>query len=496
MSGISELLEKQKELKLWETIQSLSFWDQLTVMPPNAAGYRGEQNALLARTSHELVTSAQYEDKLLAAYESVANLEDDDPQKLQVQRIKEKFDRSKKLSSELVSSFAKAAVEGSAAWEKAKSESNPAIFLEKLDVLVKLAREKADAYGFEETPYNALIGDFEPQMSVNDFDGLFNPIKGPLIDLVQAAKSFSGSMEIEGDFPMAQQENLTQLLAQELGFGFENGAIMTSSHPFSITMGLDDFRITTRYDAGNPFPAFYATAHEIGHSLYERGLQKEHFGTPWGEAATAGVHESQSLFWENRVCRSSAFLENWHESITKPFSQMQDWSLDQLTRTVNQVRPGFIRVDADETTYCLHIIIRYEIEKDLFSGNLSISEVEDAWNQSYLKYLGLNVTDPKVGFLQDVHWSEGLFGYFPSYALGHILSAQFSEKMDRDLGGLEDCVKQKKYKTILSWLNENIHHSGGLYYAKDLIQNISGKSLSAEPFLDYLKEKQASIFGA
>ena len=264
--------------------------------------------------------------------------------------------------------------------------------------------------------------------------------------------------------------------------------------PFPSHLEKDDFRITTRYLKEDPFSSFYATAHEIGHSLYERGLDKKMFGTPLGEAASAGVHESQSLFWENRICRSPEFLSNWHNEFTSGFKQMQDYSKLDLCRLVNKVEPSFIRVEADETTYSLHIIIRYEIEKMLFSGDIKVDDIEGVWNDLYKKYLGIDVKDPNQGCLQDVHWSEGLFGYFPSYALGHILSAQFSEKMESEIGDLSELIKGRKYDTILNWLGHNIHSKGQRYRAKQLIENISSETLSSDAFVRYLNKKAETIF--
>ena len=490
MTAIAKLLEIRKELKLWETIQSISFWDQLTVMPKESSQYRGEQNALLAKTRHERLTSQEYQDRLCSAAEEVEPYDSNHPLKIQVKRLKESFDRNIKLPTELVADLAKASVEGSRVWELSKSEGNAAPFLKELDNLVDLAKQKAEAYGYQDNSYDALIEDFEPEMTVNDFDKLYDPMKDELANLVQEAAKLDGALPIEGSFPKEQQEKLSQDLAKELGFQFSNGAINESSHPFSVTMGANDFRITTRYLPEDPFSSFYSTAHEVGHSLYERGLSKEHFGTPLGEAATAGVHESQSLFWENRVCRSPEFLANWHKEITSSYSQFKDWNANDLIKTVNQVTPSYIRVEADETTYSLHIIIRYEIEKMLFNDQIKPSEVEQVWNDLYKKYLGLEVKDPVKGCLQDVHWSEGLFGYFPSYALGHILSAQFSATMNKDLGGLDSHIKQKKYGEIVHWLGAKVHSQGQKYYGKELIKSISGQEISSQPFLEYLKAKR------
>ena len=316
-------------------------------MPPAASNYRAEQNALIAKTKHEKSTSSDYEKALLDAYDEVTALDDNHPNKIQVSRLKESFDKNKKISSELVERLAKASVKGSAAWEKAKENRDTKLFLDELANLVELAKEKAESYGYEDHIYDALISDFEPELTVKDYDSIYNPLKNELRSMVKHLSSKQTSIVNNGEYNLDSQKKLTSRLADELGFSFENGAIAESSHPFSITMGSDDFRITTRYLKDDPFSSFYATAHEIGHSLYERGLNKELFGTPLGEAASAGVHESQSLFWENRICRSPEFISNWYSEFKNGFSQMSEYSEKDLCQLINKVEPSFVRVEAD-----------------------------------------------------------------------------------------------------------------------------------------------------
>ncbi len=257
-----------------------------------------------------------------------------------------------------------------------------------------------------------------------------------------------------------------------------------------MTIGPNDYRITTRYLPKDPMSSFFATIHEIGHSLYEQGLPVEYWGTPRGEAVSSGIHESQSLFWENRVGRSKAFTNYWYPQFKKNFpSQFKGASEDGFYHAVNKVAPSYTRVEVDEVCYSLHIILRYEIERDLINGKLEVADIPEIWNKKMIDYLAITPQNDVQGCLQDVHWSEGLFGYFPSYALGHLISAQFVEKMEQDIGSLEKLIESQRFDKVLSWLRVNIHTLGRSYEAPELIQKISGKSLSEKPFLDYLKKK-------
>ena len=493
MKHYTNLMAYQKGISALRSVESVVYWDQATVMPNMAAGYRGEQMAELAKVVHARVTSAEYSDLLAAAEQEVAQASLDDPERVNVAKLKRSFEKQKLLPEDFVVKFSRARVAGSKAWESAKKEQNFNIFAEPLHRLVEMAKEKAAFFSGRRTPYDVLLEDFEYGTTSQDLDLVFNPLKSELIPLI---KKFSALADIEAprlggrEFDVRKQEKLTLELLGELGFAKEDGYIATSSHPFSCTLGPSDFRITTRYLKNELMSSFMATAHEVGHSLYERGLPKEHFGTPLGEAASAGVHESQSLFWENRVARSRPFLKSWLGKFQEAFpAAFEGADAESFYRAVNRVEPGFIRVEADEVTYSMHIIIRYEIEKSLINEGLQVSEIPEIWNEKYKDYLGISPGNVAEGCLQDVHWSEALFGYFPSYALGHLMSAQLTESMEKDLGSMDQLLLSGSYDKIRSWLQGSIHRLGNLKDAPDLILDISGQRLSEKPFLRYLNNK-------
>ena len=493
MSYYNELVKHQKEISLLDSVNSVLFWDKTTVMPPAATEYRGEQMALLANLSHQRQTSSTYSDLLNKADEELAGLSETDVRRINVQKLKRDNERASRLPEEFVTEFSKAQVAGGAAWEKAKRAKDFSLFAEPLEKLVNLARKKAGYFDSSASVYDTLIQDFEWGTHKEDLDRIFPPLKKELIALVQRlseAKVPQAPVLSGMDYDEAKQRVLTEKLFDELGFSKDNGAAAISSHPFSCTLGADDFRITTRFLNNELMSGFMATAHEIGHSLYERGLPSEHRGTPVGSAVSSGIHESQSLFWENRVGRSQAFLSRWFPTFKEQFPEaFAGGSESDFYHAVNKVTPSLIRVEADEVTYCLHIIIRYEIEKALLDENMEVGQLPEVWNQKYREYLGITPPDDGVGCLQDIHWAEGLFGYFPSYALGHLISAQFSENMEKDLGSVEALITGGEFRTVLGWLRRHIHNKGGVLDAPELIEEITGKPLSEEAFISYLRAK-------
>lgn len=384
-------------------------------------------------------------------------------------------------------------MKGFQSWCEAKEKEDFNIFAPNLDTLVQLSREAACLYGYEGSPYNALIPDFDEGLSIESLDRIFTPLQASLTNILQEISDRQHHAPINitnQEFSIDAQKKLSLDLLSEFGFELRNGCHSISAHPFSLTAGPEDFRITSRFRPNELMSGFLATAHEVGHSLYERGLPKEEYGNPCGKAGSAAIHESQSLFWENKIAGSRAFLDQWFHKFQEAFpKQMKGYTSEDFYRSVNHVQPDYIRVEADEVCYCLHILVRYQIEKSLFSNNLDVRDIPDMWNSLYKDYL--NITPPKasLGCLQDMHWSEGLFGYFPSYALGHLISAQFTEVLEKEMGPLEPMIYSGKYSNILSWLNENIHSHGSRFDALQLSSKISGQELSGDAFIKYLRNK-------
>lgn len=498
VQSFDQLVEQVRELALVQSLESVVYWDHATLMPPRASDYRGKQLGFLAGLVHERRTSKAFEDALLAAESAEASQGYDERQRVQVKKIRRRFDLETKLDSSLVQKIAKAKTESHAAWKEAKQTKNFDLFVKPLTALLDLMRQKAQCYGHEGTLYDGLIQEFEWGTFSLDIDRIFNPLKESLVSLVSNYREVklpdSAPRLVGQGLSSAVQEQLCNDVAKELGFGFDNGAMALSSHPFSITMGPDDYRITVRYSETELTSAFMAAIHEVGHSLYERGLPNEHWGTPLGAAVSAGVHESQSLFWENRVGRSGPFLDHWFDRFKAAFPDyFKGTTPEGFFLAMNQIRPDFIRVEADEVTYSLHIIARYEIEKALVNGEIGVKDIPGLWNEKYQSYLGITPPHDGVGCLQDIHWAEGLFGYFPSYALGHLMSAQFVEAYEAELGSLHDHIAAKDYERILGYFRKHVHGVGSFYDAPELITHVTGRPLDEKAFVQYVSVKCQSF---
>ena len=499
MSPYQTLLASWHRAHLLDSISGVLGWDQQTVLPPLAAAHRGEQMGFVAQLSHHELTSDAYRQALEAADAETVALPALDGQRRNVERAKRSLQRQAALPPALVKDLNSAAVTGQTAWEEAKRRRDFKIFEEPLTRVIALSREKARVLGYLNQPYDGLLPDFEWGVDTKQLDAIFTPLQkglSALLDQVRAYKDVSFT-DLGQGFDATQQEMMGQELALAFGFSFEDGLLLTSAHPFSTTLGPRDFRITTRYVPEDFLSSFSAVAHEVGHSLYERGLPADWAGQPIGNASSAGIHESQSLFWEKRIAQSRPFLKRWLKRFQAAFpGQLEHLKGDELFRVANRVRPSLIRVDADEVTYSLHIIIRFEIEKALINDGLAVADIPALWNEKYRHYLGIEPAHVSEGCLQDVHWSCGAFGYFPSYALGHLFSAQFSAAMERDIGSLDAQIEADALPKILGWLRTHIHSQGALFDSMDLVKKVTGQPLSIDPFLRAMQEKIDQVYGS
>ncbi len=497
MQHYPKLLETWHRVHLYSSSCSVLGWDQNCVMPPAAAAFRGEQIGFLSQLAHQEMSSDAYETLLKKSFDEVAELGSLDPRRRNVERALRLLKREKSLSAELVNDWSRATVEGQTAWEEAKQKRDFSLFKKPLQKIIALSLQRAELFGYEKTPYDALLPDYEWGFDSQKLDEIFVPLQAGLTALLRSCQKRDdiSFRELGTGFSPALQEQLGRELALSLGFGFDDGVLLTSSHPFSTTLGPRDFRITTRYSEKDFLSSFSAVAHEVGHSLYERGLPQEYLGQPVGSASSAGIHESQSLFWEKRIAQSQPFLKAWTSKFRQAFpEQLAKLSGDDLYRQANRVRSSLIRVDADEVSYSLHIIIRYELEKALINERLPLDELPQLWNEKYQSYLGITPSHLGEGCLQDIHWSCGSFGYFPSYALGHLFSAQFAEAMEKDLGSLDRRIEAQDFGRIRQWLKDKIHSRGASFDSQDLIREVSGRELSIEPFMIYLQQKVGTVY--
>ena len=486
-------------------IHSSLYFDQNTVMPPAAAGWRGEQLALLAQQLHERQTSAAYQD-LLAAAELELAKEAPGEQRHNLRLLQRELARQSRLDPALVGALAKAQAEGYSRWQEAKRSNDFALFAPALQQLIALRLEQAEqlapveaqADGTPRSAWEILAQPFEPDISKEQLAALLVPLRDLLPPLLERARSLPSASNEAWDLSEAEQDSLCAELLQGWGYNAERCHRARSPHPFSCTLGPDDFRITTRVVEGQPFSAFLATAHEWGHSLYEQGLpcSGEHwFPWPLGEATSMAVHESQSLFYENRLGRSQALARRWHPRFTAAVGRDVWGSPQSFWRDLNPIRAGLTRVEADEVSYGLHVLLRYELELALVEGGMPVAELPEAWNRGMQELLGVTPANDAEGCLQDVHWSEGLFGYFPSYALGHLISAQLSETLEQELGPIEALLEAGRDGDLGQWLQQRVYPLGRSVNAAELVEQVSGQSLSPEPFERYLRQKLERLAG-
>ena len=487
------------QTRLLGSISSALYYDQNTVMPPAGAPWRGDQLALLAKQLHERQSSAAYAD-LLAEAEAELDGASAPEAVSNVRLLRQELRRQQALDPELVAALAQAQSSGNALWQAARRQNDFASFAPALERLIQLRRQQASqlasAEPVQRSPWEILAQPYEPAISKTRLEDLFTPLKAALPALLEQVRATSTPNPEPIDLPEALQEQLCSELLNRWGYDPAHCQRSRSAHPFSCTVGPQDFRITTRVVPGQPFSAFLATAHEWGHSLYEQGLPRQgepYFPWPLGDATSMGVHESQSLFWECRVARGEAFSRRWYPRFRSGLADDPWGEPQRFWRALNPLQPGLIRVEADELSYCLHIVLRYELELALIEGDLPVAELPGEWNQRMRSLLGLVPPSDREGCLQDIHWAEGLFGYFPSYALGHLISAQLAEAMERQLGPIEQRVGEADEASLRGWLAGQVWPLGRRVNGEELVQQVCGERLSAAPFLRYLEAKLARL---
>jgi carboxypeptidase Taq len=494
-SAHQRLRDHLHQTRLLGSISSALYYDQNTVMPAAGAAWRGEQLALLATQLHQRQSSNAYTD-LLAAAEAEIGPESSEANRRNLALLRLELERQRCLDSTLVAQLAKAQSRGNALWQEARRRNDFPSFAPALAELIALRQEQASQLATAEpiprSPWETLAQPFEPEISKARLQELFQPLQQRIPALLDRVNGAVSSPLEEVALPESVQEDLCSQLLDSWGYDPARCQRSCSAHPFSCTVGPDDFRITTRVVEGQPFSAFLATAHEWGHSLYEQGLPRrgEHyFPWPLGEATSMGVHESQSLFWECRVARGQAFAACWQPRFVQALGADPWGGAHGFWRGLNPLQPGLIRVEADELSYTLHIVLRFELEQALLEEGLPVLELPAAWNRRMVDLLGLTPPNDREGCLQDIHWAEGLFGYFPSYALGHLISAQVSETMEAQLGPIESLVASGEEARLRGWLHEKVWPLGRSVTGDQLVERVSGAPLSAEPFLRYLEEK-------
>jgi carboxypeptidase Taq len=485
-------LRKQADVNF---ANALLQWDQEVFMPIKGAAGRASQQATLAGISHELATAPELD---AIVKELLAGNTLDEKQRSNVERTAKDFEKRNKFSREFVEEMSMAISDGFQAWQIAKRDNNYALFEPKLQKLIDLKRREVDIAGYEQSPYDALLDDYEPGTTAADVKAVFDNFKPQLkglLDKIFATKKPDDSVFKQHYDKQVQWDFGIDLLKQ-MGYDFDAGRQDISAHPFTVGLGSGDVRVTTRVSENDLAEMIWSCIHEGGHALYEQGLPAADYGLPSGEAVSLAIHESQSRLWENNVGRSRGFWEFNFPKLQQLFpTQLGATSLDTFYKGFNMVEPSLIRTSADELTYHFHIIIRFELELAMIEGSLSAKDLPDAWNAKYKEYLGIDVPNYSQGVLQDVHWSHGSMGYFSTYSLGSLYAAQFYAQAELEVPGLAAAITQGNTTPLLNWLREKIHNKGRNLTSHQVCEMVTGKPLDAAYFMAYANKKYGDIYG-
>lgn len=469
-------------------------WDHETYMPSKGANFRAQQLSTLAGIAHELATKEELGTLLNKLSKDTTLTE---KEKRNIAQSLKNYNQNKKYTTAFVEELSKTISETFQAWQKAKATNDFKIYAPHLKKLVQLKRKECELLGYTEHPYDALIDQYEPETKTKQLEILFADVKNQLVEFVKqiAEKPQNKDNFMFLNYNKDKQWNFGIDILKQMGYDFEAGRQDISSHPFTTNFSSEDVRVTTRINENDINEMIWSCIHEGGHALYEQGLPASEYGLPSGEYISLGIHESQSRLWENNVGRSLAFWNFNFNKLKEYFPEnLNNISSKDFYRAMNIVKPSLIRTSADELTYHFHVLIRFEIEKALIEGKIEVDDLPSYWNTKYKEYLNIDVPSDSQGVLQDVHWSHGSFGYFPTYSLGSFYAAQFFSQAKKEIKNLEQEIEKGNLNPLLNWLRENIHKHGKHYNATQLCEKITGEKLNFKYFMDYAKQKYSDLY--
>ncbi len=495
----SELRKRLAQVYHLQHASAVLGWDQETYMPPRGAGARAEQLAVVNKITHESFTAPEIGRLLAALHDHVAKLPYDSDDAALVRVTQRDYDKLRRVPPELIEEISRESSLALEAWKRARPGSDFRIFQPHLERMVELKIQQANYLGYPERIYDALLDQYEPGITTHQVVAIFQDLKKDLVPLVKAISAKLDRVDdacLYGEYDEQKQWEFGVQVIKQFGYDFEGGRQDRTAHPFTTRLGWGDVRITTRVDKYFFNTAFFSTTHECGHALYDMNLPETLGGTPLADGASLGVHESQSRLWENLVGRSRDFWGYYYPRLQAVFPAiLRDVTAAEFYRAVNRVKPSFIRVEADEVTYNLHIMLRFELENDLLERKVKVAEVPEAWNAKAQAYLGATPPNDAQGCLQDIHWAFGDFGYFPTYSLGNLLSVQFFEQAKRAVPAIPAQIARGEFAGLRDWLRENIHRHGRKFTLDELARRVTGEPLNAKPYVAYLRSKYGEIYG-
>ena len=505
LKTVADLTTRLLEIQRINSSASLLSWDQETYMPAGGGEARAEQISTLQGIAHQKLVSSEIEG-LLAAWinPETGEIRDspgeawDEPSRSLLREVWRDYSRAKKLPSDFVVTLSRECSLAQQVWAEAKENQSFSQFLPNLRTVLSLKREEAAYLGYRDSPYDALLDEYEPGSTIKELRPLFAQIKGRLVPLLKKIQESSVQIDdtmLFHTFDQARQLEFGRMVLIAMGYDFERGRLDLSAHPFTTSFHPTDVRVTTRVHEHDLQSCLFSCIHEGGHGLYDQGLDPRYFGTPLGDSVSLGIHESQSRMWENCVGRSRPFWRFFYPMLQQTFHhQLRSLDGEQFYAAINRVKPSLIRVEADELTYNLHIMLRFEIEQDLIEGKTHPEDLPGIWNRKMEEYLGIVPSNDAEGVLQDVHWSFGAFGYFPTYTLGNLYSVQFYEQAKLEIPHLEDEIAAGQLMVLQRWLGQKIHRWGRMFTPDHLSRRVTGKSLDPEPFLSYVEKKYGELY--
>ena len=501
MSETVKLVEKEfldyvKKTEAYKEALGLIYWDLRTGAPKQGVEQRSEVIGMLSTDVFKMSTSEEMADYIATLTDNGSTLSEITMKTLQ--ECKKEYDLNKKIPAEEYKEYVILQSKSESIWEEAKAKSDFEMFRPYLEKLVEMTKRFIQYWGFEGNKYNTLLDMYEPGVTVEVLDQVFGQLREKIVPLVHSISESENKLETEflfEHFPKEKQRDFSLEILKQMGYNFNAGRLDETVHPFATGLNPGDVRVTTKYDENDFRTAVFGTIHEGGHALYEQNIATDLIGTPLCDGTSMGIHESQSLFYENFVGRHYSFWKKNYD-LLKEYSagQFDNVELEGFYRAINESKPSLIRIEADELTYPLHIIIRYEIEKGLFNDEIEVKDLPEIWNKKYEEYLGVKPENDAQGVLQDVHWSGGSFGYFPSYALGYMYAAQLKNAMIKDLPNYDELVEQGELLPIKEWFTEHIHKFGKMKKPLDILKDVTGEELNANYLIDYLYEKYSNVY--